>query len=267
MAGGGRVTRVNLTGILLRLRLALARSSAGALVAGALMLAAAALWFVLLPGLSARVDEHGRAVVQAHSAPLPKPVVSAQTLAAERLTAFYVALGSTAHTEQVVSRLFDAASDAAVVLDKAEYKPSHDSAGQYDIYTIILPVKGDYARLRSFCEKVLLTIPYAALEDMRFTRNSANDQAVEASLRFTVFLRPETAAWAFGSASASASAPTLTSSTRPASAPTSASASAPTTASKTRPVSAPTSASSLAPPLPPPLPPSFARTAVVEVHR
>jgi len=196
------VRRPNLAGTVLRLRLALARSSTGALVSCALMLAAAVLWFVLLPGMSARVDERGRAVVQARSAPLPKPVVSAQTLAAERLAAFYGALGSTAHTEQVVSRLFDAASDAGVVLDKAEYKPSHESAGRYDIYTIILPVKGDYARLRRFCEKVLLTIPYAALEDMRFTRNSANDQAVEASLRFTVFLRPETAASASASSSA-----------------------------------------------------------------
>jgi hypothetical protein len=231
------VRRPNFAGILLRLRLALARSSTGALLAGALMLAAAALWLVLLPGLSARVDEHGRAVAQARSAPRGKPVVSAQTLAAEHLKAFYAALGSTGHTEQVVSHLFDAASDAAVVLDKAEYKPSHESAGQYDIYTIILPVKGDYARLRRFCEKVLLTIPYAALEDMRFTRNSADDQAVEASLRFTVFLRPETAA--------------------------SASASAPTPASRTRPASSATSTSRLAPPLPP----SFARTAVVEVQR
>jgi hypothetical protein len=233
------VTRPNLAGTLLRLRLALARSSTGALLAGALMLAAAALWLVLLPGISARVGEHLRAVVRARSAPPPKPVVSAQTLATERLTAFYAVLGSAGHTEQVVSHLFDAASDAAVVLDKAEYKPSHEIAGRFETYTIILPVKGDYARLRRFCEKVLLTIPYAALEDMRFTRNSANDQAVEASLRFTVFLRPETAASALVLASA------------------------PVPVSKPRPASHPTSTSTLAPPLPP----SLASTEVVEVRR
>ncbi|MFP3186041.1 MAG: hypothetical protein RXR20_20415 [Paraburkholderia sp.] len=124
-------------------------------------------------------------------------------------------------------------------MDKADYKLTHDTAGRFDTYTIIVPVKGDYARLRRFCEKVLLTIPYAALEDMRFTRNSANDQAVEASLRFTVFLRPETAA----------------------------SGAMPSPASKTRPASRPASFAASASTVLPPLPPSLASGAVVEVRR
>jgi hypothetical protein len=251
MAGGGRVTRPNLAGTLLRLRLALARSSTGVLLAGVLMLGAAALWFVLLPRMSARVDQHVRAVMQARSAPPPRPAVSPQMLAAQRLTAFYAALGSSGHSEQVVAQLFNAASDAAVVLDKAEYKPGRESAGRFDTYTIILPVKGDYARLRRFCEKVLLTVPYAALDDMRFTRNSANDQAVEASLRFTVFLRAETAAGGSALASAPVSKARRVSASALALAPA--------------PASAPASPSSWS--LAPPLPPSLARTAVVEVQR
>jgi hypothetical protein len=194
MAGGGIVTMMTFARGLLRLRLALGRFSAGALLAGALMLGAASLWFALLPGLSVRVDEHARAVTRARSAPPPKPVVSPRALAADRLAAFYTALGDAAHTEQIVSGLFDAAADAGVALDKAEYRSAHDSAGRFDTYTIILPVKGDYVRLRGFCEKVLLTVPYAALDDVRFRRNSANDQAVEASLRFTVFLRTDATA-------------------------------------------------------------------------
>lgn len=269
------MTRPNLAGTLLRLRLALARASMGTLLAGVLMLGAAALWLVLSPGLAARVDEHVRAVAQARSAPLPKPVVSAQTLASAHLKVFYAALGSSGHTEQVVTRLFDAASDAAVVLDKAEYKPGHESAGRFDTYTIILPVKGDYAHLRRFCQKVLLAIPYAALEDMRFTRNSANDQAVEASLRFTVFLRPDTGAWvpspAFkarpASSATSASVPSPASGARALSYAASASASAsvqsPASGARAASAAALTSASALLPPLPP----SMARSAVVEVQR
>jgi hypothetical protein len=175
---------------LLWLQLALRRTSIDALVAGALVLGAATMWFVLLPGLSTRIADEARAVVRARSAPPPAPVISPQALAAERLAAFYAALGDAGHTEQIVMRLFGAASETGVVLDKTEYKPARDNAGRFETYTIVLPVKGDYARLRRFCEKVLMTVPYAALDDMRFKRSSANDQTVEASLRFTVFLRP-----------------------------------------------------------------------------
>ena len=225
----------NVSRSLLQLQLVLRRSGTGALLAGALMLGAASMWFALLPGLSARVAEHAQALTRARSAPVAKPVVQAPALAAERLAAFYAALGDAGHTEEIVTRLFDAAADAGVVLEKAEYKPAHDAAGRFDTYTVILPVKGDYASLRRFCEKVLLSIPYAALDDMRFRRNSANDQAVEASLRFTVFLRPDLP----GSVSARAAAPVSVS---PAlvSAPASAAAKATTVASELAGAMAPT---------------------------
>ncbi len=117
----------NLARVLLRLDLALRRSSAGALVAGAFVLGAAAMWFALLPGMSARIVQQTRAVARARSAPPPAPVVSPSALANERLAAFYTALGDAAHTEQVVMRLFDAAAETGVVLDKTEYKPARDT--------------------------------------------------------------------------------------------------------------------------------------------
>ncbi|APR40385.1 hypothetical protein [Paraburkholderia sp. SOS3] len=175
---------------LLWTRLALRRTGIDALAAGGLAIGAATMWFVLLPGLTVRIADEARAVARARSAPPPAPVISPQALAAQRLDAFYAALGDAGHTEQVVMHLFDAASETGVVLDKTEYKPARDAAGRFETYSIVLPVKGDYAQLRRFCEKVLLTVPYAALDDMRFKRSSANDQTVEASLRFTVFLRP-----------------------------------------------------------------------------
>jgi hypothetical protein len=177
---------------LLWLRLSPGRSSPGALVALACIVFAALMWGALLPGMSARIDQETHAVARARRAPPPAPVVSPVVLANQRLAAFYGALGDAGHTEEIVTRLFEIAAEVGVVLDKAEYKPAQDAAGRFGTYTIILPVKGDYARLRRFCEKVLLTVPYAALDDMRFKRDSANEQAVEASLRFTVFLRPDT---------------------------------------------------------------------------
>ena len=228
----------NFTRVLLRLHLTLRRSSVGLLVAGAFALGAASMWFALLPGMATRIVDEARAVARARSAPLPKPVVSPATLAAERLNAFYTVLGDAGHTEQVVMRLFDAAAEAGVKLDKTEYKPAADRVGRFETYTIVLPVKGDYASLRRFCEKVLLKVPYAALDDMRFKRSSANDQMVEASLRFTVFLRPM-GVGGFATVAGAASAPNAASAagaTRAAS--TAAVASAATAASAVSPVSA-----------------------------
>jgi hypothetical protein len=180
----------DLTRALLGMQLALRRTGLDALAAGVLVIGAASLWFGLLPGLKLRIADEARAVARARAAPPPAPVISPQALASQRLDAFYAALGDAGHTEQVVMHLFDAASETGVVLDKTEYKPARDTAGRFETYTIVLPVKGGYAQLRRFCEKVLMAVPYAALDDMRFKRSSANDQTVEASLRFTVFLRP-----------------------------------------------------------------------------
>ncbi|WP_193567048.1 hypothetical protein [Paraburkholderia azotifigens] len=237
---------------MLRLRLALARSCTGALMAGVLLLAAILLWTLVLPGISARVDGREHALAHARSMPAPKLFVSAPALASQRLNAFYATLGDGAHTEEIVSQLFEAAAQTGVVLDKAEYKPAHDVAGRFDTYTIVMPVKGDYSSLRRFSAIVLANVPYAALDDMRFKRNSASDQAIEANLRFTVFLR--TATWEPVAERALISA--LASAPVPASAVASVTASA--TATPSVPPQAPSSAVvhlEL-----PPLPPSMAST-------
>jgi hypothetical protein len=176
------------------------------------------LWLGVLPGISPRVVDETRSVSRLRALPLPKPVVPAPVLAASRLSDFYAGLGDSAHTGEIVMRLFDAAAAAGVALDKAEYKPGHDAPGRFDTYTIVMPIKGDYARLRQFSEKVLVTVPYAALDDMRFKRNSANDPGVEANLRFTVFLRPVTIAPVSAAAVAAAAASTVAASVSEASA-------------------------------------------------
>lgn len=194
MAGERFVNLQSLARGLLRLRLALARFGTGPLAAGAALVCAALLWLGVLPGMAARVEDETRSAARLATLPPPRPVISAPELAADRLAGFYRGLGDSAHTGEIVTRLFEAAAAAGVTLDKAEYKPGHDTPGRFDTYTIVLPVKGDYAKLRLFSEKVLLAVPYAALDDMRFKRGSANDAGVEANLRFTAFLRPVTIA-------------------------------------------------------------------------
>ena len=61
----------NVARMLLRLLLASRRSGVVAVLAGALVLGAAALWFALLPALASRIDQQAHAVARARSAPPP----------------------------------------------------------------------------------------------------------------------------------------------------------------------------------------------------
>ncbi|WP_430363540.1 GspMb/PilO family protein [Trinickia sp. NRRL B-1857] len=149
------------------------------------------MWFAIVPGISARADRETLRVAQIRSAPQRPGAISPQALAAERLSAFYSALGNAGHSERIVARLFQAASDTGVTLDKGEYAPGHDPVGRFDTYSITLPVKGGYPNIRRFCESVLLAMPYAALDELQFKRSSASQQDVSAKVRFTMFIRPD----------------------------------------------------------------------------
>lgn len=176
---------------MLVVRLSLSRARAGALCVAVGALAAGLMWMVWIPWLDARVDQETRDIARARTAPATKRIVPPQALAAERVSAFYSTLGDAAHGDQIVTDLFKAASDAGVALDKGEYKPAHDRAGRFDTYSIVLPIKGDYRNIRRFCESVLLTTPFASLDDIRFERASAGVSVVKANLRFTMFMRAD----------------------------------------------------------------------------
>ena len=181
---------------LLIVRLSLSRARAGALCVAVGALAAGLMWMVWVPRLAARVDQETRDIARARAAPATTRIVPPRALAAERASAFYSTLGDAAHGDQIVTSLFRAASDAGVALDKGEYKPDHDRAGRFDTYSIVLPIKGDYRNIRRFCERVLLTTPFASLDDIRFERASAGEPVVKANVRFTMFMRADDSALA-----------------------------------------------------------------------
>lgn len=191
MAEGRALTLRSPARAVLLIRLYFERYGGGATLAATVLAVGVFMWLVLAPGISSHVDREARRVAQMRSAPVQPRAISHRALAAERLRDFYSALGDAGHTERTLSRLFQAASGAGVMLDKGEYMPARDVIGRFDTYTITLPVKGDYLNIRRFCESVLLTTPYAALDDVRFKRSSVSEPDVKANLRFTMFLRSD----------------------------------------------------------------------------
>jgi hypothetical protein len=133
-----------------------------------------------------RLDEAKQGAQAALAAPPPPP----RAIDQERLAAFHDLLGEQGYAEQQVKTLFAAAAKSGLSLNQAEYKSGFDQNGGFATYQVVLPVKGSYAAIRDFCERVLLSVPFAALDDVGFKRETIGNVSLEARLRFTIYLEP-----------------------------------------------------------------------------
>ena len=130
-----------------------------------------------------------QALTQRH-AQLRAPVAAAPTLGAAQqgLVAFHAALGEASAVERYVGLLFQAAEAHGIALTQAEYRWKVDRNGPTDRYQIRLPLKGEYAQLRGFCDQVLIDMPFAAIDELSFKRDAVSDEAVSASLQISLHL-------------------------------------------------------------------------------
>jgi len=177
---------IRLSAVLLDVRLRLLRAGPAAALCGALLLAGVVLWAWLLPQRAAQMEEMAR--------PLPVPSALAEVApptANENLAAFYATLGEKRHAELQVKVLFDLAAKMGLVLDHGEYKFGYDKGAQVATYQITLPVKGPYGKIWQFTLQALAAMPFAALDDVNFRRDTIADTTVDARLRFTLYLKEQ----------------------------------------------------------------------------
>ncbi|QJD98761.1 hypothetical protein HH212_00810 [Massilia forsythiae] len=195
------MTQSTLAALPLRLRLWLARMAPLSLAALlAIVPCAAALAWVTLAQLGLERDlEQARARVAARRAQAEAPARPAAVAAsaatapvaaapADNLDLFYGTLGQRRHAEQQVKTLFALAAKNGLVLSQGEYKSAWDKNARVHTYQVNLPVKGSYAAIWEFALASLRAIPFAALDDISFKRDSIADAAVEARLRLTLYL-------------------------------------------------------------------------------
>ncbi len=174
---------------LLHARLALARGGMGAGIAIVLCVLGAGAWAWLLPQRAAQA----RLTAQ----PLPAPAPAPATLVAaappptsdQNLAGFYDVLGEKRYAEQQVKVLFDLAAKTGLTLNQGEYQFGYDKASRVSTYRINLPVKGPYQSIWQFSLLALRAVPFAALDEVSFRRDAIADAAVEARVRFTLYLK------------------------------------------------------------------------------
>lgn len=172
-------------------RLALGRFGWTNLAALALLLAGACACLILLPAVQERLTSRQetladlqsrlrREIRQASAAPQAAPPTT--------LGAFRANLGDIHQADRALKTIFAEADRQLLVLDEAEYRLAYDKAGGFYAYSMRLPVKGGYLALRIFCEQVLLSLPYASLDEISFKRRAAGETDLDAHLHFTLYL-------------------------------------------------------------------------------
>ncbi len=177
--------------IALQARIALIRVGAihGAIATLLVFGAAIWIWFAVNARAQDR-QEHALAQVrQGLRVPLDAGVAAPEHAAGKNLRNFYAALGERSKTEQYLKVLFATAAQADLSLDQGEYQEQTEKNSNTYRYQIRLPVKGSYGAIRRFCEKTLLALPFASLDELSFKRESIDEDTLDASLRFTFYLK------------------------------------------------------------------------------
>lgn len=177
--------QLELASLALRGRLALARAGVLPCLAALLLLAGVANWLWLLPQRTAVQQQLAQPLPPVAALVAPPPAPSAN----QNLADFYAVLGPQRYAEQQVKVLFDLAAKNGLVLNQGEYKTARDAASGVTTYQIILPVKGGYQAIWQFAMQALRDMPFAALDEVAFRRESIAEPVVEARLRLTLYLK------------------------------------------------------------------------------
>ncbi len=108
-----------------------------------------------------------------------------------RLHVFYEFFPEQQRAPQLLKTLYRAAHDESITLSEGEYKFTPAKAGGIGRYQVDLPVRGSYVQIRRFIVKVLNSLPSAALDEVSFKREVVGSMELEASVRFTLYLRAD----------------------------------------------------------------------------
>jgi hypothetical protein len=191
MDGGHTMTALKFAQAGLQARLWLSRLGWSNGIAILLLMLGSCSWLLAVPHLKKELAAQHVALQNAQKslsiAPLTPPVAPIPQ-AEQRLQQFYDMLGESRYAEQQVKTLFAVAAKHGLTLNQAEYKFLSDKNGRFQTYSVLLPVHGQYAAIRPFCEQVLLAIPFASLDEVDFKREAVSNPILEAKLRFTLHL-------------------------------------------------------------------------------
>jgi Tfp pilus assembly protein PilO len=108
-----------------------------------------------------------------------------------QLADFYAFFPLTETVPETLGKIQRAAERNDLTLAKGEYKLAEERDFRLARYQVTLPVTGAYSQVRGFVNDVLDAVPSAALEELTLKREAIGDDALEARVRFTLYLGGE----------------------------------------------------------------------------
>jgi len=127
----------------------------------------------------------------------PEVKIPSQQNILEEINIFYERFPNAVELPKILSEINNLAEKQKLALNSGDYKfnklKQTTSLRQHALtkYEIVLPVQGDYPKIRAFIASTLEDIPAIALSDLEITRESTLDANVEAKLVFVLFVKGE----------------------------------------------------------------------------
>lgn len=90
--------------------------------------------------------------------------------------------------ETQLKELNEAGTTAGVSIKRIEYRMLDDQRARLRQYQIVMPINSSYTNIRKFVSVALAKVPAMSLDHIAFQRKRVGDAAVDAELRFTLFL-------------------------------------------------------------------------------
>ncbi|HLP97443.1 MAG TPA: GspMb/PilO family protein [Sideroxyarcus sp.] len=106
----------------------------------------------------------------------------------DQLAAFYRMFPAERDTPQRLKQLAALAEKNGLSLDEGEFEVVQAPGGRLLRLRMVLPVKGEYPRIRGFLAALPAEIPGIALENVQFSRQNVTDPAVAAQIRLALYL-------------------------------------------------------------------------------
>jgi Tfp pilus assembly protein PilO len=106
----------------------------------------------------------------------------------EQLAEFYRIFPEERTAPKWLGKLAILAMKNGLALNEGEYKVMRDDRVRLMRFQMVLPVKGEYRKIRRFLAALPAEIPVIALENVQFSRQNVGDPGVEAQITLTLYL-------------------------------------------------------------------------------
>lgn len=109
----------------------------------------------------------------------------------DRLASYVEAFPPPLQMAADLGEIFTSADRQGLALAKGEYQFKVERDSPFVAYVASFPVRGEYGVVKAFASDVLQNVPHASLDELKFNREAADGDVLDAVVRFTLTYRSQ----------------------------------------------------------------------------